>query len=104
MSYVSQISGNNIGDESVREKIDDANTGLRRDVYHLANAVNVIFDLIRESETTTNFYTIKDAYKDFINSTDAATKKQYRSMLECVNIPNHAQDIYFTDTDGRNIL
>lgn len=104
MSYVSQISGNSIGDESAREKIDNNKEGLRRDIYHLANAVNAIFDLIGESETTTNFYTIRDAYNDFINSTDAATKKRYHSMLECTSIPLHTQSYYFTDKDGRNIF
>ena len=64
MSYVNQISGNSIGDDIARAKIDNAETGLRRDIYHLANAVNAIFNLIRESETTSSFYTIKDAYKD----------------------------------------
>ncbi len=111
MSYVSQISGNNIGDEDAREKIDDPNAGLRRDIYHLANAVEVILRSIQASEEkrSANYYTIQEAFFDITGWGESSTKPEHdatlaRSVMEISHIPDHAKKYYFTDKDGRNIL
>ena len=112
MSYVNKISGNSIGDEVVREKIDDPNEGLRRDIYHLANAVEVILRSIQASEEARNvgnYYTTQDAFFTITGWEESSTTPEYnetlaRSVMEISHISSHAADDYFTDKDGRNIL
>lgn len=111
MSYVNQISGNNIGDDIARTKIDDPNAGLRRDIYHLANAVEVILRSIQASEEKNfaGYYTTQRAFFDITGWGASSTAPEYdatlaRSVKEISHIPDHAKNYYFTDKDGRNIL
>lgn len=111
MSYVNQISGNNIGDESAREKIDDPNEGLRRDIYHLANVVEAIVRAIQMSEDQqfSQGLSIQEALLTILDmgiSTDQPKKNEAMtiSSRQIAHIPDHAKHYYFTDKDGRNIL
>ena len=111
MSYVNQISGNNIGDESAREKIDDPNAGLRRDIYHLANVVEAIVRAIQMSEEKqrADWFTTQEALLTILDmgaSTDTPEKDDAMatSLRQIAHIPDHTKNYYFTDKDGRNIL
>lgn len=111
MSYVNQISGNSIGDESAREKIDDPNAGLRKDIYHLANTVEAIVRAIRMSEDKkfNHWITIQDALLTILDmeaSIDRPEKDDdmTASSRQIAHIPDHTKNCYFTDKDGRNIL
>lgn len=111
MSYVNQISGNSIGDESAREKIDDPNAGLRRDIYHLANTVEAIVRAIQMSEDKrfSQGLGIQEALLTILDmgvSTDTPEKDDAMatSSRQIAHIPDHTKNYYFTDKDGRNIL
>jgi hypothetical protein len=111
MSYVNQISGNDIGDDTARIKIDNNDTGLRRDIYHLANVVEAIVRAIQMSEEKqhTPWLTTQEALLKILDmGTSSDTPKKNEAMAASVRqigrIPNHTKDYYFTDKDGRNIL
>lgn len=111
MSYVNQISGNSIGDDTARIKIDDPNAGLRRDIYHLANVVEAIVRAIQMSEEKqhTSWLTTQEALLKILDmgaSTDTPKKNEAMaaSVRQIAHIPDHAKNYYFTDKDGRNIL
>lgn len=111
MSYVNQISGNDIGDDIVRTKIDDPDIGLRRDIYHLANVVEAIVRAIQMSEEKqhASWLTTQEALLKILDmgaSSDTPKKNDdmAASVRQIGRIPNHTKNYYFTDKDGRNIL
>lgn len=111
MSYVNQISGNSIGDDIVRTKIDDPDIGLRCDIYHLANTVEAIVRAIQMSEDQrfSQGLSIQEALLTILDmgvSTDLPKKNKDMaiSSRQIAHIPDHAKKDYFIDKDGRNIF